>query len=909
MATHVESGPPSAARPTGTIAFLFSDIEGSTWRWDAHGEAMARAVALHDALMRCALEAHGAYVFKTVGDEFCAAFPSVLDAVLAALDAQRSIARADFSEVEGLRVRMAVHAGTADERDGDYFGPAVNRVARLVAIGHGAQVLISGSALDLLQGELPPESALLDLGTHRLKDLARPERVYQLLAPDLPQNFPPLRSLDELRNNLPRQLTSFVGREGVVAEVASLLEISSLVTIAGAGGAGKTRCAIQIGAELSDGRRDGVWLAELAPISDPALVASTIAQALNVEVPGNAPILDALITYLKRKRLLLIIDNCEHLIGEVRVVAAAILRTCPDVRVLATSREDLNIAGERVYRLPSLAIPDAVRLFADRAAAADSRFALTGENEPYVADICRRLDGIPLAIELAAARVKMLSPAQLAQRLDERFRLLTGGDRSELPRHRTMRALIDWSYDLLSVGERAVFRRMSVFAGSFTLECAAAVCCDCVPDEIAALDVLTALVDKSLVQMQTAPPDARYVLLESTRQYARERLTEAGEYGAATSAHAVAYTHLAEDLELRWERTPDRAWIAQAEPELDNFRAALVWALRDGGDIRLGQRLAAALTHVWRHLGVAQGHRWVRAARECVDGDTPPETIAALDLADSELTGMLLQYPSSVAPAERARKRYEELGDAFGISGAHLAMAHAFVYMGKLSEAETLLAQVLAEAPEASRRKSEALGTLADVRAAGGDILEALNCYRDAVAMARECGADRLAASIMGNLGEAHFRAGDAAAALELSDEVLAFHRAGDDTRRIATTLSNRAAYLVALEAYEKARSAAREAVSLARDAGCDVVAAFALQHLAAVATFCAQRDRAARVLGYVDARLQALNALREYSEQQEYDGILDVLRAALGARSLSELLSEGGRWNEDRVVAEVMAD
>jgi len=318
---------------------------------------MQDAVRRHDTLMRAAIDANGGYVFKTIADAFCAAFWRPEDAMAAALAAQRALVAEDFSAVDGVRMRTALHMGTADERDGDYFGPAVNRVARLLAIGHGGQVLVSGTAADLLQGEMPPQSSLRDLGAHRLKDLARPEQVYQLVAPDLPESFGALRSLDAMPNNLPRQLTSFVGREDVLANIATLVARSPLVTLVGTGGAGKTRCAVQAGADMFDGSGDGVWLVELAPLSDPSLVASAVAQALGVQETPSRPLLETLLAYLRRKRLLLVLDNCEHVIAEVRTVAAVLLRACPEVRILATSREGLNISGEEVYRMASLAVP------------------------------------------------------------------------------------------------------------------------------------------------------------------------------------------------------------------------------------------------------------------------------------------------------------------------------------------------------------------------------------------------------------------------------------------------------------------------------------------------------------------------------------------------------------------------
>ncbi|MDQ6824890.1 MAG: NB-ARC domain-containing protein, partial [Candidatus Eremiobacteraeota bacterium] len=413
----------SRALPTGTVTFLFSDIEGSTERWESHPDTMADAVKRHDALMRDAIESHGGYVFKTVGDAFCATFTRVSDAAAAALAAQRALLKEDFSQVGGLRVRLALHTGEADERDGDYFGTTVNRTARLLAVGSGGQMLLSSVTAKLVQAQTGSQASLSDLGTHRLKDLAQSEHIYQLCAPDIASDFPPLRSLEAHRHNLPVQLTSFRGREGDVEEVRSLLDRAALLTLVGAGGIGKTRLALQVGAELIDRYPDGVWFVELASLSDPELMANIAAQVLNVSVPPNRSATDSIVTALRRKKMLVILDNCEHLITAAAHLANAILTSCPDIRILATSRQGLGISGEVVHHVPSLSVPEktqalklddalrygAIVLFADRAAAADTRFALSDDTAPIVAEICRHLDGIALAIELAAARVKVLS--------------------------------------------------------------------------------------------------------------------------------------------------------------------------------------------------------------------------------------------------------------------------------------------------------------------------------------------------------------------------------------------------------------------------------------------------------------------------------------------------------------------
>src|ERR1700736_1560221 len=491
-ATSGKGGPTEQARslPSGTVTFLFSDIEGSTERWEAYRKPMKAAVARHDELMRAAIERHGGYVFKTVGDAFCAAFSDASHALHAALDAHLALAQEDFSAVDGLRVRMGLHTGSAEERDADYFGPAVNRVARLMSIGHGGQLLLSGIAHELVHNDAK-DAVFSDLGLHRLKDLAEPERVWQATVGNLQRDFPPLNSLDVLPNNLPVQVTTFIGRERDLEELKTYVAEHRLVTLFGAGGVGKTRLAAQVAAELLDHYADGVWIADFAPITDPGSVTSVIAQVLGVS-QAHGHLHDAICQWLKGKELLVVLDSCEHVLEAAALIADAITRTCPNVRIIATSRQVLGIAGEKVIHLACLTVPDktarlnstsameygAVALFVDRASLVNRSFCLSDDNAPIVADICRRLDGIPLAIELAAARVKVLTVSHLDQRLNERFKILTAGSRTALPRQKTLSALIDWSYDLLSAQERRLFNQVSLFAGSFTIDAACSTC-DC----------------------------------------------------------------------------------------------------------------------------------------------------------------------------------------------------------------------------------------------------------------------------------------------------------------------------------------------------------------------------------------------------------------------------------------------
>ena len=735
---------------------------------------------------------------------------------------------------------------------------------------------------------------------------------------------------ESLSNNLPPELTSFVDREKELPEIRGLLRSHRLVTVVGTGGAGKTRSAIAAARGLVGDFGDGVWLADLSPISDPMLVPGVVAYVLNVPEDANRPILDSLLAYLSRKRLLLILDNCEHVIEEARSIGAKILSLCPNVCILATSRESFSITGELAYRIPSLPVPGkeplssgeisrygAVQLFNDRAVSARHGFTLTADSAPHVADICRRLDGIPLAIELAAARINVLSPHELAARLDERFRLLTAGDRSALPRHRTMRALIDWSYDLLSEDERRLFRGLSIFAGGFSLEACTDVCGES-SDEITVLELLSSLVDKSLVQVAAAGDGTRYRLLESTRQYAREKLRSAGEEDKTALAHGRAFLRLADELNEVWETMPDRVFFGRFEADLDNFRAALSWALDAHGDVILGQRLASALVRrLWHGFGPAEGQRWFKAARQHVSADTPAEVLALHDTAEAMLARYFGQYKTCLAAAERALTRYQALADQRGVTSAEHLIGSSQIFLGQISHGEALIRQSLSTAQTlgAPKLAISALHYLACARYLAGDLSGARQQFREELTSARSIGAEQYAAVAALCLAETEFRSGDAVEALRLVEEALPTLRLFRDVCGVALALECIAAYLIALGEFDEARSAAHDALSAARDAQFSKSIATSLQHLAAVAALSPspgapsieEHRRAACILGYVNARLRALEASREFTDQREYDAILHVLRDAFGEVELARLMTLGSTWSDDQTVAEAM--
>jgi predicted ATPase/class 3 adenylate cyclase len=909
--------------PSGNVAFLFTDIEGSTVRWDRDQAAMTQAVRRHDQLMREAIQAHKGHVFKTIGDAFCAVFWSIQDGVGATLDAQRALAKEDFSAVDGVRVRMALHVGTSDERDGDYFGPTLNRVARLLAIGHGAQVLVSGAAAEQLSAALP-ELSLRDMGEHRLKDLTAPEHVFQLLAADLPAEFPKLKSLSVLDNNLPLQLTSLVGRESDVTEIRALLTGSRLVTLIGSGGVGKTRCALQVGAEALDGFADGVWLVDLAPLSNPSLVPNVIAAVFEVQEQPNQPVLASLIAHLKNRQLLLVIDNCEHVIHEASKTIDEILRGCSKISVLATSREGLAIHGESIYRMPSLTVPDSpkdllaeqaltygsIALFDARARAANPKFTISNETASAVADICRRLDGIPLAIELAAARVKVLSVPTLAQRLDERFKILTGGSRTALPRQQTMRALIDWSYDLLSEREQTIFRSFSIFASAFTLDHASSVCSSDEIEDFEVLDLLTSLVDKSLLQADHSGAEVRYRMLESTRQYAHEKLVERGEYEAVVRRHAQTYLALSEELDRAWDETPDREWMARAEPEVANWRAAISWAFGQNGDAALGQRLAVG--RFWQELARAEGRRYLHAAFERVTAETPRALVGYLEIAASKIDTIFSESKSALASAERALEIFQGLGDEDGMAHARLCSGRALVFLSRIPEGEVLLHLALEHFRSAHAHKATGttLSSLGYARALEDDMPAARSLLKEAAAAYEATGAEGRLPAVLSLLAEAEFRAGDVEAAVDVAGKGLTAARAMKSRFYIENLLCNLAAYLTFMQRYDDARVHARDALELALEEQVGVDLASVVQHLAAISALRPDeaehaRARAARLLGFVNARLASLEAPREYTEQLEYDAMVSALRAALGSDQLESLIAEGERWTEERAIAE----
>ena len=920
MADSIQSANNAAdadARPTGTVTFLFADIEGSTRRWESDPAAMQEALRAHDALMRSAIESHGGYVFKTVGDEFCAVFTRSRDAIDAALDAQRALRAADFAGVGDLCVRMALHTGEADEREGDYFGPALNRTARLMAIGHGGQILLSGVTNALVQGQLPQPVMLKDLGSHRLRDLAQPEQVFQLGAPDLPDAFPPLRSLEALPNNLPLQLTSLVGRDVDIAEVSALLEKYRLVTLTGSGGVGKTRVCLQVGANLLERFADGVWFVEFAPIGDPELVTSAIATTLSVRLPGQGDPLAELVESLKTQEMLLLFDNCEHLVGAAAAAASAILRGCPKVRILATSRQGLSISGEAAYRMPSLAIPEnlgadsfdaetalsygSIELFVERAKAADARFVLTDEIAPVVADICRRLDGMAFAIELAAARLTILKPQELRTRLDQRFRVLTGGSRDALPRQQTLRALIDWSHDLLDEREQKLFRQVGIFVGGFTVEGATAVAGD-EADELDVLDLLASLADKSLIVAERSGDQTRYRLLESTRAYALEKILAAGERADLGARHFAYLRTLFERTAASFEESPRDATLIALAVELEDFRAALDWA--ESNDPRGGADLLTATTLFIRLDLHREGIERARRFAALLDG-ADARRLARLWINISACETGRYAHNRALASARQAIVFARASGDRATLAEALMKLARAAGFEHDLDESTAALAEV--EGFDLTpRQRLESLKSRASVAGFLGDLSLSSQVYEEMGALHRALGNERGEFTVAANLAEIEHARGETQRAIASARDALALAERFRESNAIALLNQNLAGYCLAVDEREAARTAGESVLRhYLKSEPANPHVPVTLEHLALAHALDGDFERAARLEGYVNRALLDVGYPREYTEtvtQKRLDGLL---RERLDAAELDALFAAGALLTPEEAIAQ----
>jgi predicted ATPase/class 3 adenylate cyclase len=686
----------STGLPSGTVTFLFTDIEGSTKLAQQYPDAMPVLLARHHEILNQSIEAQNGYVFQVVGDSFAAAFHSANDALNAALVAQRTLQSQNWIPA-AIRVRMGIHTGLARlSDDNQYSGYAtLASTQRIMSVGHGGQILLSSTTCELVQDSLPKDSSLQDMGVKRLKDLLRPQQLYQLSITGLPSAFPPLKTLDSFLNNLPVQLTSFVGRQKEIAEIKKELGLHRLVTLTGSGGAGKTRLSLQVGVGCLEQYKNGVWFVELASLTDPSFIISAVLSALGVQEKEND--INSLISYIGNQTLLVILDNCEHLIEDCARLVERLLNACPNIRILASSREALGIAGEQPYHVTSLPFPDpkhlpsldeiakceSVQLFIERVKTYVPTFSLTEMNASSVAQICCRLDGIPLAIELAAARVKVMSVEQMAVRLGDVFNLLTSGSRTALPRQQTLRAMIEWSYDLLSEPEKILFRRLAAFSGGWSLEAAEAVCS--IERHTSLLDDLTRLVDKSLVIKEELDSEVRFRMLETIRQYAEFKLFASEEVEEVKNRHCNWFMQLAETAEPKLRTGEQLPWLNRLEMEHDNLRAAIKWSVEQKY-VEQALRIPSALAYFWEiHGHGEEGRNWLEQALALEAPSTERKYPYAWATAVDSHFGLAATLPNN----GQYQPRMEEALEIFRKQGDSLRVGRVLYHLAYIPHLET----------------------------------------------------------------------------------------------------------------------------------------------------------------------------------------------------------------------------
>jgi predicted ATPase/class 3 adenylate cyclase len=897
-------------------SFLFTDIEGSSLKWLNHRAAMQAALADHDRILRAAIAANGGEVFKTAGDAFLAAFKRPSDAVNAAIAAQRSLAAHDWSSVAGLKVRMAVHCGTAEKRDGDYFGPALNRCARLLSLAHGGQVLATSTSAELLSAEREVKEPLRLIGTHPLDDPAQSVAIHQVLVAGLPQDFPPLRTPQTRPTNLPRHLTSLIGRQSEIDAIKAMIAANRLVTLTGPGGVGKTRLAIETGLDLLPRFTHGVWLVELAPLNDPALVVSAVGTALLLDLSGNRPPRDILISHLQTQDILVVLDNCEHVVDAVAALVEAVLGGAPGVRILVSSQELIGLPGEQVLRVPPLDVPDAaspvaqdavkagaVQLFVERVKAANPKFAFGDKAALVVSAICRRLDGVPLAIEMAAARAPMLGLEPLLQGLDARFRILTGGKRTALPRQRTLHAALDWSHALLTDNDRIVFRRVGAFAGGFTLTAATAVAGDDALKDFEVVDCLADLVAKSLVAADTTSSGTRYRLLETMRAYALEKLGEAGETDAVARRHATYFRGLVEKSFEGSFTLPTIEWRNLYPSELDNVRTALDWSFAPSGDAELAIALAAGSHHLFDYLSLFDEiKKWLALA----EAKLSPRASRALEtglrcaMAVNMLHGGYIPTDETVAALEHAAERCREPREELLLGRVLALLGLARANRRETSHLELVLTEakpILEQNPFGRAWYQLLCGML---KAAQGELPEARRFVEVAIGVARDAG----------NLGTQNFaelisamyalRAGNHALAIDLLRDLRDRIRQSPfaDMRRLAGANGMLGLALAEIGEHDEALTLMRETISMARRIG--IVFVF-IDGFVLNTALAGRYENAVRLAGWSDQHFgKAAEGRFNMTRLLLRARANAILSANLHAAEIERLMAEGAQMSED---------
>lgn len=912
-------------------AFLFTDIENSSVKWLERRPAMQQALARHDAILRKAIADANGEVFKTAGDAFYAAFRRPVEAIMAAIAAQHRLAKEDWSDVDGLKVRMAVHVGTSEKREQDFFGPALNRCARLLVLAHGGQLLITSATAELLNAEREIDAPLRLLGSYPLDDPAQRVGIYQVVIGGTPQEFPPLRGAGELATNLPQRVSPLIGRESELETIGKMIAGNRLVTLTGPGGVGKTRLALETGRDqltkfAAAGERahpgsalfeKGVWFVELAPLSDPALVPSAISTALGIELSDAKPPMEMLAERLRTQNLLLILDNCEHLIDAVAHVSEKLLAVCPGVRILATSQEPINIDGEDVFYLQTLAVPPpeardvrevmtyaAAVLFVTRAIAADSRFAITDENAADIAAICRQLDGMALAIEMAAARVGTLGVAQIAENLDQRFRLLNKGRRTALPRHQTLHAVLDWSHELLPERERTTMRRLGVFAGGFTMEAAGTVTGVDALDAPDVAESVAALAKKSLVNQTVT--GARYYLLETTRSYAREKLADAGETQSVARRHARFVGNLFERCFRDAATVSDAALREGYAADIDNLRSALEWSFAEGGDEATGIAIAGTIEPYYVMMALpSEARQRLEFASQRLAPETSPLRAARVWEGLGRLYGFS-QPAKAFEALSRALPLRRALDDPQALGALLVYMGRiAQVLPGRFAESEALIAEAepLIAATGTARTKGHLYRAKGNSNATRGDYAASVEMMRLSHEAFSGAEAHTTAGTVRTSLAYVLWNAGDLDAAIATCREVVETLRNDrfPNAAAIGFALGNLAGMLTGRGDADEAQALFTEAAPALRDPWQLWVN---FDHVALCKAKRGHMDAAARALGFADAEYEKHRASRQPNEQRAHDGALHLVKEHFGGEMLTLRMAEGAALSIDAAVA-----
>jgi predicted ATPase/transcriptional regulator with XRE-family HTH domain len=861
------------------------------------------------------------------------AFPQAAAAVLVAGALQQALwdrpaalgsAMEDVA-MGAVSVCLALHTGWAEPgADDRYAGPTRRRATRLVRLGHGGQILLTPATCELVKDRLPEGVWLQRLGQHRLSAVERPQLLAQLLPAMLPRSFPPLRPLLLPPTNLPVQLTSFIGRVQEQTEVETLLGQAALVTLVGAGGCGKTRLALAIAADLLEEYPDGVWLVELAALRDPALVPQAVTTTLGLREEAGLSLLTTLVETLRSRRLLLVLDNCEHLLSACADLATALLRRCPYLHLLATSREPLAISGESSYRVHSLALPapdqqaplavlgafEGVRLFVERARASRPDFVLREENAVVVARICRRLDGMPLAIELAAARVGSLPVEAIATRLAQSLSVLTGGPRDALPRQQTLRATLDWSWALLEGREQLLLRRLAAFAGGWRGEAAEAVCAGDGLEGPAVPDLLAGLTNKSLVGLDESDDGVRYGLLETVRQYAAEQLAEAGEAPAVRDRHLAWCVALAEEAAPHLSRSAQGVWLRRLELEHDNLRAALIWA-RDQAEGERGLRLAVALSRFWYMRGyLREGRGWLE---EILAGKgVLPADLRATALKEAgNLALRQGEYGQAGELYEQALALFRDLNDKEGMANSLTNLGIVADRQGEYKRAAALFEQavVLARERGDTQQIAKTLNNLAAAWRRQGDYARQAVLYEEALALFQELRDRHGISAALDNLGQVAFWQGEYKRAAALHEESLAIARELGDRHGIIISLINLGAVAERQGDYGQSTALLQEGLVLCREIGARDEVADILERLSWVAVARGHAFRAVLLGGAAQALWEALSVPLAQEERADHDRAMLAMRAVLGEVGFAAAWAEGRALPLDAAVALALED